>query len=254
MHCIASHCIASSWIASHCIASHCIASHCIASHRIASHRIVLHCISLYCIAHNCIALHIIALHYIELHIISLQVKVDAKVQVPEVLDLAPFRGKGLQPGEVLIPDTDGTFSPLLYCLFCSIHCVTRQLYVSQSLIWSVTQSVSFLLYLSILVQQPLYRFRYLIYLFSLLFTPCSFILCHLMSGSTGDPSATASNSQVQRHTIVTHVLSFSVPSIFQYLIRTIHSCTLVLSCPVLSCPVLSCPVLSCPVLSCPVLS
>ena len=32
---------------------------------------------------------------------------DAKVQVPEVLDLTPFRGMGLQPGEVLIPDTDG---------------------------------------------------------------------------------------------------------------------------------------------------
>ena len=26
------------------------------------------------------------------------------MQVPEVLDLTPFRGLGLQPGEVLIPD------------------------------------------------------------------------------------------------------------------------------------------------------
>ena len=38
---------------------------------------------------------------------SFQVKVDAKVQVPEALDLTSFRGRGLQSGEVLIPDNDG---------------------------------------------------------------------------------------------------------------------------------------------------
>lgn len=48
-----------------------------------------------------------AYHIIAYYCIVLQVKVDAKVQVPEVLDLTPFRGMGLQPGEVLIPDTDG---------------------------------------------------------------------------------------------------------------------------------------------------
>ena len=33
-----------------------------------------------------------------------QVKVDAKVMVPETLDLTAHRGHGLQPGETLIPD------------------------------------------------------------------------------------------------------------------------------------------------------
>ena len=32
-------------------------------------------------------------------------KVDARVPVPEELDLSSYRGKGVQPGEVLIPET-----------------------------------------------------------------------------------------------------------------------------------------------------
>lgn len=36
-----------------------------------------------------------------------QVKVDAKVPVPEHLDLTMYRGKGIQPGEVLIPEGKG---------------------------------------------------------------------------------------------------------------------------------------------------
>ena len=34
----------------------------------------------------------------------MEVKVDAKVPVPEILDLSVYRGLGLQPGEFLIPE------------------------------------------------------------------------------------------------------------------------------------------------------
>ena len=59
--------------------------HYITLHYITLHYIALHCIVLYCIALHCIALHCIALHCIVLYYMSVDLHVDIRVSVMDVL-------------------------------------------------------------------------------------------------------------------------------------------------------------------------